>query len=386
MSDIRYNTFQNIHGHTIIGSYNNTTSANENSLLKKLEELNVPDAAIAKLFDNAEGVGTTKTKLAGTFFFRRGTRDDEQRLFPTLAHQLVRRSFVKESFQDLIALPNNLGDQFEKLVLCPLRLSAQTSIYIFVIDALDECQPKDAEHIIEILDKKTIPSNIHFVLTSRKDPQLDFSSFHLFSFNMEKMSDNGIENLLEKCFDALSAKKKLINADNAWPSGEDFVQLVKHTQGVPLYVAMLIRYIATPTGKDTEHQSPAEKLQKMMKGYTGLDSLYQEVFASAQASPAVFLNVAGVLLTVYEPLTLQELAEMLNRELGKLIHTLEILRFLYALIPAMDTNLCFKRKIISSHAADPPLAADKVYIIPSVSYKQHVAEYGVEVKVHLKIA
>ncbi|KIJ45417.1 hypothetical protein M422DRAFT_251188 [Sphaerobolus stellatus SS14] len=389
MSDIRD---KNIHGHTVIGSYNNTISASENTLLKKLEDLNVRNTAynsetryqkedgnidfighdrdtivtqicerltrndddkpiclvtapagygkttvahrIAKLFDNADGAGMTKAKLAGTFFFRRGTRDDGRRLFPTLAHQLVRWSFIKESFQALNAFPDNLGDQFKNLVLRPLFQNAQTSIYIFIIDALDECQPNDAERIVKIFAEETIPSNIRFVLTARKDPALDFSSSCVLSFETKKISDNGIRNLLKECFDALSNNiKKLINADNAWPSDEDFLKLAGHAEGVPLYIATLVRYTATPTGKDTEHQSPVEKLEKVMKGYNGLDSLYQEVFASARVRPAEFLNVAGILLTLYEPLSLQELAEMLNWKLSKL---LSILQEFHAVISIPD--------------------------------------------------
>ncbi|KIJ25529.1 hypothetical protein M422DRAFT_89339, partial [Sphaerobolus stellatus SS14] len=55
----------------------------------------------------------------------------------------------------------------------------------------------------------------------------------------------------------------------------------------------------------------------------GLDSLYQEVFASARISAAEFLNSAGILLTLYKPLSLQELAEMLNQKPGKLLSILQ---------------------------------------------------------------
>ncbi|KAL1997110.1 hypothetical protein VTN49DRAFT_7975 [Thermomyces lanuginosus] len=99
--------------------------------------------------------GRLKAKglLAASFFFKRGEEDrgSAKRLFSTLAKQLATRipqfipSIRKTVDDDPDISEKAVKDQFDKLILQPLREMKQSkmSYMVIVIDALDECERED---------------------------------------------------------------------------------------------------------------------------------------------------------------------------------------------------------------------------------------------------
>jgi hypothetical protein len=123
-------------------------------------------------------------QLAASFFFKKGEgeRGNATRFFSTIAADLITHvlgliSGVRRALDaDSGIAERVLKDQFEKLILYPLseiqQAPSQASMYIVVIDALDECErEEDIRMILQLLawTKDIKPASLRILVTSRPD-------------------------------------------------------------------------------------------------------------------------------------------------------------------------------------------------------------------------
>ncbi|KAG2109743.1 uncharacterized protein F5147DRAFT_652324 [Suillus discolor] len=134
---------------------------------------------------------TTKieTRLAGTFFFSRNNteRSTAGRFFVTLAHQLVInfpsvQNDVSRAIRENPAVLNSsksLRDQMMALFCRPLRhlkySLRECPPPVFVVDALDECEPNAVADLISLLGEALRDPELpvfHILLTSRLEEHI----------------------------------------------------------------------------------------------------------------------------------------------------------------------------------------------------------------------
>jgi hypothetical protein len=201
--------------------------------------------------------------LGASFFFSTGGRDvnHARKFFTTIAFQLAKKSqpLQRHIFD---ALRKNseiatqpLSDQWRQLILTPLsKLSgdSHSPLYIFVIDALDECDDdEDIRTIIQLLTEaeslETV--RVRVFLTSR--PQVPIrQGFH-------QMPEAGhqvfvLHNILPSVVDHdiaifLEHNLRLVRQENSlydgWP-GENIIRcLVLKASGLFIWVATACRFI-----------------------------------------------------------------------------------------------------------------------------------------------
>ncbi|KAJ7126304.1 hypothetical protein C8R44DRAFT_851772 [Mycena epipterygia] len=241
---------------------------------------------IAQLFAESKEEGVM---LAGTFFFCRGSRENGKLLFATLALQLKRKyAKILDTLEDV---PDNLQEQVQQMILDPLAHFDHPGMHLFIIDALDECNADDANRIIDILTTIRIPPSVRFLLTARKNPDLDWDNPRLASLahiiDLQKMAHRHIDMLLRQRYGALPTRvKRLLRLEEP-----HFRRLAALAGGSPLYVVMIIRYLGQDKG------CPMTKLKQVMEGKRGLDVLYMQVFEAGDWES--FKPIAKILLAVY---------------------------------------------------------------------------------------
>ena len=123
--------------------------------------------------------------LGASFFFKRGEGDrgSASRFFSTIVRELVLRilglgAIIAEVIaQDPLIFDKALGEQFEKLIYQPLRqvdtIANGCSIFIVVVDALDECEKeRDIKAIIDLWSLLAHSTTVRLKLFLTSRPEL----------------------------------------------------------------------------------------------------------------------------------------------------------------------------------------------------------------------
>ncbi|KAF8332032.1 uncharacterized protein EI90DRAFT_3123113 [Cantharellus anzutake] len=151
------------------------------------------DAKRVMLLTAVAGAGKTsvahsiaaKCKSEGSlllsFFFKAGEQSRPDRLFSGMARSLAKRdpsycaSIISILRDDPTLATASFPVQFEKLVAGPLLRKAFGDPVVVIVDALDECEPRDLERLANILRNEVpkLPSNIKFFVTSRQTYLVD---------------------------------------------------------------------------------------------------------------------------------------------------------------------------------------------------------------------
>jgi len=201
-----------------------------------------------------------KKRLAASFFFTRGTKDisHSRKFFTTIAAQLANRLPVLRAYIS-DAIDNNadifqqgLREQWNQLILNPLK-SVPTEIQlVVVIDALDECDSmQDIQSILQLIaeakDLDTV--RIKIFLTSRPEISI-FDGFRQLSgeayqdfilHNIPIDIVNGdISTFFQQKLSPLRVKHGL---GTPWPDELIIEQLVERAAGLFIYAATTLRFI-----------------------------------------------------------------------------------------------------------------------------------------------
>ncbi|KAL9577423.1 MAG: hypothetical protein Q9203_007467 [Teloschistes exilis] len=138
---------------------------------------------VAKWIASQGGLGGID--LGASFFFKRGEGDRAStlRFFPTITRELVLKipglnALVAEVIsQDPLIFDKALGEQFDKLIYQPLRqvkfIGNDSSTFIVVIDALDECEKEgDVKVIIDLWSRLAHLTTVRLKLFLTSRPEL----------------------------------------------------------------------------------------------------------------------------------------------------------------------------------------------------------------------
>ncbi|TIA61170.1 WD40 repeat-like protein [Aureobasidium pullulans] len=281
--------------------------------------------------------------LGANFFFKRGDGDraNAKKLFPTLARQLARHvpGILGKLLEILEAEPDipskSLREQFEKLIYQPLvsvqdnGAGTRTPVYVIVLDALDECN--DARDIRTILKLIVLFNDLQKLklrvfVTSR--PELPIR--HEF----QDMQDNirhvvilheipqhtiahDIEAFFRSEFDELASTMRN-NDRQDWPGDESICKLVNMAVPLFIFASTVCRFVKDPT------RNPVHQLQAILKQRhrnSKLDATYRPVLEQMCLGrdkedqgrwASDFRQVVGVIITVFEPLSIASLETLLQ--------------------------------------------------------------------------
>lgn len=261
--------------------------------------------------------------FGGTFFFSRGKpgREDDNRLFTTLAYQLslcdpeLRKNVDRAMAIDPHLSSNYPGLQLRTLILEPLKkLSVSPSTIPFVIiDGLDECKTHEIQtRIIKTIADTllTYDRRIRFIITSRSEAhirdifedrmnsprtrQIGLDSFH----NPER----DIRLFLEERLNAIATRNRSIMSKMKaqWPQPSDIDYLVKKSCGQFLYASTVLEFVGA------EHTHPVKQLKKVLASsdaqnlYSNMDELYTQILQTCP-DPETLNRIFGLLLTLHCP-------------------------------------------------------------------------------------
>jgi hypothetical protein len=101
-----------------------------------------------------------------------------------------------------------------------------------------------------------------------------------------------------------------------WPSERDLGTLVKNSSGSFIFAFTLINFVND--GSDLPHR----KLCAALQSHSGLDPLYTQVLQSASCGHH-FARVLQTIITIPEPLSVKDLACLLQIDGGDVIHALQ---------------------------------------------------------------
>lgn len=292
-----------------------------------------------------------KKCFGGSFFFKRGHGDraSAKRLFPTLARQLAEciprmLPLLAEALVKDPELPaKSPKEQFDNLIQKPLANAQEDtgdqgvpkgSIYVVVIDALDECD--DSDDIRTIL-RLFVQFNhfqtlkLRIFLTSRPEMPLrqeiqamdkSIRRVVLLHDIPTDITAHDIETFFRSEFQQLttdlSREGSGIELPTDWPGDKAICRLVDMAVPLFIFASTACKFIRDPA------RHPQTRLQALLDqghGNSKLDATYRPVLEQTffdrdeeeqRQWAADFREVVGVIITVFEPSSLSSLASLLR--------------------------------------------------------------------------
>lgn len=282
--------------------------------------------------------------LAGSFFFRQDTAEQRNAtLFvPTLVRQLVTKypsikTKVAAALVNDLTLPGNPSEnQFKKLMEKPL-LDAGLSKLVFVIDALDECEPNHAKIIMHQLARLAEALDLRVIVTSRPEKHLlDFFAKALpETVRLEEWKeadvDADIKHFLVDQFKKIveaQASKKYSRLVDGWPGEATMNQLVQLARPLFIYAATLCRYIhgSSPALALAELLKDGEHARVAWSGGVYLPILENIRKKIGNCFLQDFKSIVGAIVLVEDPLPILALANVLDRDPGAIEDLLDQLQ------------------------------------------------------------
>ena len=275
-----------------------------------------------------------------SFFFRQEIADqkDGSLFVPSIVAQLLKkypilRPHVAAALEDDLMLPGGpMSNQFTQLLKKPMS-HANLDQLVLVIDALDECHAGDAKIILVQLAQLAKQSNLRIIITSRPEPALraDFNNIKSDSIRLEEIRDEveaDIRQFFQSSFKSLveeDAIKPATRLSHGWPDDATIEQLVQLTNPLFIFAATLYRYVKAST--------PIQRLKEILEEnqhtiLPGIGQVYlpilKQVYAGADKQQmADFRAVVGSIVLLRNPLSIQALSGLLERDPGDIYEVLD---------------------------------------------------------------
>lgn len=320
--------------------------------------------------------------LAASFFFLRGAgaRSAFSRVITTLAYQLTlkfpdTKPAIESALRSDPRMPSlSIRAQLEKLIISPLLARAEGSLtpIVFVVDALDECDDKQAMRnfiltLAGVFAGSQLP--VKWLLTSRGEehirqsfeneiPQAVTTFLRLEEFN----ASSDIKLFLEDRFSDIIRQNTALfrSALRPWPSPEDLEALVVKSDGLFIFAATLVNFITDGKG------SPNGKLKSVLAMHDGLDPLYKQVLDAVSDEIVSFRRVLTTLMLFYEQPSVAVLSKILELDADNVLFALMAIQSIIH-IPSDDNgrirlnhtslrDFLVDRKRSEDHCIDPPAA------------------------------
>jgi NACHT domain len=267
-------------------------------------------------------------RLGASFFFSKGGGDVSHagKFFTSIAVQLANRSpalkrYICEAIKDHTDIASqSLRDQWRQLVLRPLlNGNCPQSSFIFVVDALDECEGhNDIRVIVELLaEARSLETvRLRVLMTSRPEipirhgihniPEAEHKDFVLHNIS-PSIVDHDIFIFLEVNF-RMIREEYAFTAD--WPGEEVIRRLVQNASSLFIWAATACRFIYGG------RQLAADRLKDILKGdssVTAPEMQLNEIYTT------VLKNYVGhdyspqeSIVNLFSPLSAHSLARLLN--------------------------------------------------------------------------
>ncbi|KAL4763396.1 NACHT and WD repeat domain-containing protein [Aspergillus foveolatus] len=301
--------------------------------------------------------------LGASFFFKRGRgdRSSAAKLFPTIVKQLAvhipqMKTGVQKAIDDDPTIGGkSLEEQFKKLLLQPLLAVGQdkaVSSTLVVIDALDECEPKeDVKTILVLLTNVMTATNmaIRFFFTSRPEQPIRISfeqigHRHYQHTPLHKVDDNIIKHdiirYLTQKFSEIQQSPEH-GLPHGWPGEEQIKTLAMRAAPLFIFAATVCRFVAD------DNFDPNERLQEFLTNSSGskLDDTYRPVLKQLLVKDkcdrdkliAEFQKIISVIILLATPLSQSSLAELLGLQERNI--SIRLRSFHSVLIIPSDPNL-----------------------------------------------
>ncbi|MCJ1423104.1 hypothetical protein MMC29_000985, partial [Sticta canariensis] len=285
----------------------------------------------------------TTGRLGASFFFSKGGGDigHAGKFFTTLAFQLAKTSPILKSYIcDAISANidikyQSFSDQWRQLILQPLSKLEENSFlssYIFVIDALDECDgERDIQLILQLLAEAQSLDKVQLriFLTSRPEITIrhgfnQTSGAKCQEFILHHISpsviDNDIRIFLEYTLKLIGEECSL---DDDWPGEQTIKYLIRKASGLFIWAATACRFICD--GK----QFASMRLTKILEDNTDstmapekhLDEIYLTVLKQCIKSGftekekkslySMLRQILGSMVVLFSPLSVDSLCRLL---------------------------------------------------------------------------
>jgi len=271
---------------------------------------------------------------------------DPDRVIRTLAYQLARFNTIYA--RRLASLVNadpditkaSLDEQFQTLVQEPLATLAEghnLGPIIIILDALDECGTVETrQNLLDVLSARLamLPKMFRILVASRDEPEIRVSISHL-DIDEKDLSINDESTRLDLL--RLFRRRLVSNTSRFagyelppdWPGDEKIRQLVDLAQGLFIWASTSIRFI--------ESGPPQDRLKKVLDAkahgepHRKLDKLYHialtHPFSSHDGDERnAVRSILGAIVVAREPLTDDDLGQLLGLEQGRVHGILSRLR------------------------------------------------------------
>ncbi|KAL9477472.1 hypothetical protein ACSS6W_007313 [Trichoderma asperelloides] len=319
---------------------------------------------VAQLFTNNDVLGAS-------FFFKRGegNRGRATFLFTTIATQLVRRlPCLAPHIREVLVIDpfiheKPLNDQFEKLILDPLRKNPRCwgPNLLIVIDALDECGSEDdMRTMISVFSKaqQTISPRVKFFLTSRPELpiRLGFEQINgkyddlllaavpatTIALDIELFMKDKLRTIKTEYNMSVSEHRKIAFD---WPGNAVLQKLI--ATAIPLFIAAatICRFLS-----DRRLGSPHHQLAKLLEYQTikisGMDMTYLPVLdrlvtglspSKRQEVLHRFRYLIGSIITLARPLSIRSLSHLLGVSTDIIEDQLDLLHSVLSVPTDLDT-------------------------------------------------
>ena len=273
-----------------------------------------------------------KVPVASYFFVRQHDELSNANLFVTSIARAVAEifpDFMKSvccALQTDELLPRKpLDTQFTSLFFQPLQNLTLTQPLLLVVDALDECEPKGAQIILNnILSHCTKIPALRILITSR--PENHITSIFKRANNTRKVILHEIENAviardiqhyLEHWLKHIREQDEFLSIPSSWPSPVDLELLVSRAGKLFIWAATAVKFIG-----DTRILDPERQLQIILsssmssqKPYAELDEMYQVVLSNGIPNPdrlSEFQCLLATVILLRNPMSLQNLSKFLQ--------------------------------------------------------------------------
>ncbi|KAH0541390.1 hypothetical protein FGG08_004154 [Glutinoglossum americanum] len=283
-------------------------------------------------------------RLGASFFFSRGRGDlsHATKFFTSLATQLantlpVLRPYIRRAIDENLNISQQgLSEQWKHLILRPLSYLKDTTlhlrIFVFVVDALDECEGEDdIQLILRLLAeaKALKPVQLRIFITSRPETPIRFgfldipeAAHHDFVLHNVPASaiDHDISIFFYHKFEIIRKRRHL---PHQWPGEHNVKLLVHKANGLFIYAATTCRFI------QHRRDHPQHRLSLILNGHitsqslTGqLDGMYTQVLRDSVLGDCEereklqlveqFRTVVGSIVILFDSLTVSALAKLLH--------------------------------------------------------------------------
>jgi NACHT domain len=288
-------------------------------------------------------------RLCASFFFFKGAgrRSTITHFISTIAYNMAlsipaTRPYIENALQqDHHIVYRSLERQFWKLIVEPIQSVAPPRLpMVVVIDALDECD--DRSMIADFISIVGCAFRDHrlplrFFFTSRVEEHIqsifavsptvgitDCISLHDFN------ADDDIRTFFLSYFATIYEQKHRLmrGIPLPWPSERDLHTLIENSSGSFIFAFTLVKFVND--GSDLPHR----KLHAALQSHSGLDPLYTQVLQSASLGYHS-TRIIQTIIAIPEPLSITDLAYLLQIEGGDVIHALQGVQSII-MVPADD--------------------------------------------------